>query len=436
MKSLLKSFLVAASALLTFVACEKDEERLILNSAAVPVASASAPTVVLTKANADKDALTISWAKPDYGFDAAANYTLLIDKRGGDFTKAAALAVGTGLSKTFKTAELNSLLIGMGLAPNAAAGLDFKVTSMLGGRTMLSSVLGSVMATPYLDRLDLSSPWGLVGSATANGWDGPDQPFFKTETPGVFAAYVTLKDGEVKIRQDNKWDTNYGGSGGKLSLNGDNLKVTPGVYRVTFSPTALTYAIDKFSWGMVGDATPNGWNGPDQAMTYDANTDQWFLLVPLKAGEAKIRLNNDWGTNFGGSAGKLVKDGDNFKITAAGMYLAVADFKTGSLKYSLLPVKAWGLVGDATPNGWDGPDQAFRPDLSKDGVWNLTGVKLKVGEMKIRADNKWDTNFGDDGANGTLEANGANIKVAAAGTYDIMIDFTNAASPKITVAKK
>ncbi|WP_375445363.1 SusE domain-containing protein [uncultured Fibrella sp.] len=436
MKSLLKSFLVAASALLAFTACQKEEERLLLDFSAVPVVSVSAPTVVLTKDNADKDALTISWPKPNYGYNAAANYTIMIDKKGGDFSKAATFPVGTGLSKTFKASELNSLLLGLGLTPATAGDVDVKVMSALGGRTVLSSALASVKATPYLDRLDLSSPWGLVGSATANGWDGPDQPFYKTETPSVFVAYVKLVDGDVKIRQDNKWDTNYGGSGGKLSLNGDNLKVTAGTYKVTFNPTALTYAIEKFSWGVVGDATLNGWNGPDQNLTYDPSTDQWFALLPLKVGDIKIRQNNDWAVNYGGTAGKLVAGGDNVKIATAGTYLVVADLKPTGLKYTVTPAKAWGLVGDATPNGWDGPDQAFRPDLTKDGVWTLTGVKLKVGEMKVRADNKWDTNYGDDGANGSLELNGANIKVAAAGTYDITLDFTNANAPKIAIAKK
>ncbi|MEZ0486301.1 SusE domain-containing protein [Fibrella aquatica] len=435
MKSLLKSFLVAASALLTFTACENEGEKLFLDVSAVPVVTVSAPTVVLTKENAATDVLTISWPKPNYGYEAAANYTVMMDKKGGDFTKAVSLPVGTELSKTFKAAELNSLLLGLGLTPATAADIDVKVMSALGGRTVLSSALASVKATPYLDRLDLSSPWGLVGSATANGWDGPDQPFYKTETPGVFVAYVNLIDGEVKIRQDNKWDTNYGGTGGKLSLNGDNLKVTAGTYKVTFNLTAMTYAVEKFSWGVVGDATLNGWNGPDQALTYDPATDQWFALTTLKVGDIKIRQNNDWAVNYGGTAGKLSAGGDNIKITTAGTYLLVADLKATGLKYTLTATKAWGLVGDATPNGWDGPDQAFRPDLTKDGVWTLTGVKLKVGEFKVRADNKWDTNYGDDGANGSLELNGANLKVAAAGTYDITIDFTTA-TPKITVTKK
>ena len=243
-------------------------------------------------------------------------------------------------------------------------------------------------------------------------------------------------DGEMKIRKDNKWEIDYGGSAGKLAQGGANIAVKAGTYRVTFNPTALTYAVDKFSWGVVGDATTNGWNGPDQNLSYDPSTDQWFAIVSLKLGEIKFRQNNDWTVNFGGSAGKLVPAGDNLKVTVAGNYLVVADFKDKGLKYTVTPVKAWGLVGDATPNGWDGPDQAFRPDLTKEGVWDLNGVRLKVGDFKVRADNKWDTNYGDTGANGSLELNGDNIKVTAAGMYDIQIDLSNATAPRIKTTKK
>jgi len=53
-------------------------------------------------------------------------------------------------------------------------------------------------------------------------------------------------------------------------------------------------------------------------------------------------------------------------------------------------------------------------------VWKLT-VSLTAGEIKFRKNHDWGTNFG--GTNGTLAAGGANIAVANAGTYDIVVDF-------------
>jgi hypothetical protein len=43
--------------------------------------------------------------------------------------------------------------------------------------------------------------------------------------------------------------------------------------------------------------------------------------------------------------------------------------------------------------------------------------------MKFRANNNWDFNFGDTGADGTLEAGGTNISTA--GTYLITLDLSH-----------
>lgn len=415
--------------------CEKQGINPVLDTTAVPVVSVSAPTVVLTKDNGDKgtDALTVNWTNPNYGFDAPANYTLMVDKKGGDFTKGISLNLGTSLTKTFKTAELNKLIIGLGIAPAASADLDMKVMSALGGSTVLSSALATVKATTYLDKLDLSTIWGVVGSATLNGWNGPDQPFYKTTNPNEIVAYVALADGDIKFRTNNDWTLNLGGTPTKLSQGGDNITVKAGNYKITLNPTSLTYKLEPFTWGVVGAATLNGWNGPDQPFFYDAATDQWRAIVSLKADEFKFRQNNDWAVNFGvgTSANTLKAGGDNFKATTAGTYLITADFN--KLTYKIEAYKPWGIVGSATPKGWDGPDVMLSPDFGNEGFFYANNVKLVDGEVKFRQDNKWDNEYG--GANGTLVAKGANI-VVKAGTYDVVFDLTNASSPKYKLTKK
>jgi hypothetical protein len=165
--------------------CEKEEVKAILNTGVVPAVTLSSQSVVLLKDNADKDALTVSWAKPNYGYEAGAAYTVLIDKKGGDFSKGISVATGTDLKKTFKTAELNAALLKLELAPGVAADLDVKVQSILGPSTQLNSVITTMKATPYLDKLDLSTNLGVVGSA-ANNWGAtPDFPFYKTDKANV-----------------------------------------------------------------------------------------------------------------------------------------------------------------------------------------------------------------------------------------------------------
>ncbi len=53
-----------------------------------------------------------------------------------------------------------------------------------------------------------------------------------------------------------------------------------------------------------------------------------------------------------------------------------------------------------------------------DYTWTVT-TDLVVGEIKFRANDGWDIDFGDTGVDGTLEAGGDNIAVAEDGNYTI-----------------
>ena len=78
----------------------------------------------------------------------------------------------------------------------------------------------------------------------------------------------------------------------------------------------------------------------------------------------------------------------------------------------------WGLIGSATKNGWDS-DQDLKYD-AKENAWIITADLVK-GEIKFRANDGWDLNYGDDGGNAVLEAGGANIVIPSAGTYNIKL---------------
>jgi len=88
-------------------------------------------------------------------------------------------------------------------------------------------------------------------------------------------------------------------------------------------------------WGLVGSATPNGWNGPDVEM-YQTGPQEFSIYAELVSGELKFRFNEDWGNNFGdnGNDGTLESGGSNIPITA-GTYFIVMDLSTGT--YSISP---------------------------------------------------------------------------------------------------
>ena len=83
----------------------------------------------------------------------------------------------------------------------------------------------------------------------------------------------------------------------------------------------------------------------------------------------------------------------------------------------------WGLVGNATPNSWDGPDlEMYETGSNQYAIY----ADLTAGEMKFRYDENWGQNYGDNGADGTLEAGGSNIVIPSSGTYYVTMDLNNA----------
>ena len=79
MKKLInKSIFLLSLLLVTLVACD-DVEIVQINPEANTVLSLSTNAVVLTEEVASNNVLTVSWTDPDFGFDAAPSYTIMID---------------------------------------------------------------------------------------------------------------------------------------------------------------------------------------------------------------------------------------------------------------------------------------------------------------------------------------------------------------------
>ena len=429
---------------------ERTSNTILLLVTTYPV---NAPTItgisdgdsfVLSIDNNDVVALTMGWNDPilTSTLNVDVQYIVEADLPGNNFASPVEVAKVLNTNTISLTnIQLNRIALEAGIPVDTAGDLELRVRAVITD-TNTGSVLERTTAkvtinvTTYLTVLDLSTTWGVVGSATVNGWDGPDMPFFKTDVDGVLAAYVTLTSGEIKFRENNDWSNNYGSdssTGGALVSGGGNLTVSAGSYKIIMDLNNLSYTIENFSLGLVGSATVNGWDGPDMMMEYDQYSDVFRSIVTLKDGQIKFRLNNDWGTNWGdtGVDGTLDGGGDNIDVTA-GIYIVTADLN--DLTYTLEEIQhVWGLVGGATPNGWDGPDAEFTRDWSKpfNDVWILNNVTLTDGEFKFRSNNSWDTNYGDNGNDGTLELGGANIATTA-GTYSFVLDFSNPNAPVYT----
>ena len=425
---------------LLFSACE-DVDIVQLDPNANTVVSLSTDNIVLIEDNAESNAVTVSWTISDFGFDAAPSYTIMIDVSGGDFSESQLISAGSNYSYDFTVAELNNKLLSLGLNPNEEAMVDFKIKTTLSSYQEMISESVSMAVTPFSSILDLSTNLGVVGSATPGGWgnpDIPDLPFYNTAMADIYVAYVTLGNGEIKFRKDNLWTENYGDSGadGTLEAGGDNIAVSEGSYKITVNMADLTYTIEPFTWGLVGSATTNGWDGPDMMLKYNPFADDWRGVVTLLDGEAKFRFNNNWDLNYGdsGADGSLESGGDNIPVSA-GHYLVV--FNPTTLTYSIDEMDVWGLVGSATANGWDGPNQKFVPDFGiNEGYYYIHGAILGNGEIKIRQNDAWAVNYGSSSYNAASSTNdltldGSNIPVSA-GTYNVILNFSSG-TPSITL---
>ena len=172
-----------------------------------------------------------------------------------------------------------------------------------------------------LDMNNLSYSVGkpiLYMAGDANGWDQID--ILNSDDGVHFTGYMYLNQNGFKFCTQPNWDgTNYGGA--FFGESEDNIMMTQeaGFYQVDVDLSARTYTLTPFTIGIIGSATPKGWDG-DTDMTYNPEERCWELKnVELTDGEMKFRHTNDWNLNWGGPLDALVHDGDNIAV-AAGTY--------------------------------------------------------------------------------------------------------------------
>ncbi len=152
------------------------------------------------------------------------------------------------------------------------------------------------------------------------------------------------------------------------------------------------------------------------------------FVAPDAAGVYDWDKGPDYGDD-GTFTGKLVEKDEKNVTVPAGYYLINADTKLLTYKETLT---VWGVIGDAT-GSWDNSTPMTYNSTTK--VWTVT-LNLTDKQIKFRANNSWDINYGDTGADGKLEFNSPdNIKVAAAGNYTVTLDLSTPRSYKYTLTK-
>ena len=421
-----------------------NNEQYISNSVSVvvtpyiiPVTLSLNPTGPLTlsfETSANK-AVTFNWSATEFG-NLPLNYAIQIDKASGTFETPLVIAYGTALTGEITVTDLNRAAISADIAANTTGDLAIRVIAYQGS-DFANPVYSNVATLKVTTYLDVVKFW-LVGAY--NGWDNSDNALFIMNTPETGAnaeGYINFAEsGDFKLTTGHNWDDahTFGDDGtntGKLSNvgGGQNISVpSAGYYLIKANPLTMTYSLTQTTWGIIGDATVGGW-GDQTNMVYSPASLTYQLAAHLTSGGGmfKFRGTSDWGINYGIKAGisTLVAGGDNIPVDLEADYAITLDLShPNAYTYS---ANRWGVIGDATPGGWD---------TDTNMIWDATNNVFKVtldltaASFKFRANDAWDLDYGGD--INALAKGGANIAIAAAGNYTITF---NPWTLKATVTK-
>ena len=296
-------------------------------------------------------------------------------------------------------------------------------------------------ATPQLDE----KGYYMLGQVNGNEWDVTSEtsPVWMNKiSDGVYQLKVTTTADKNWFKfyagssfVSNDWDSiNKGALGckengsedafGYILYNGDSwgelqTPVIPGAgtWIVTLDMNNLTYTVGKPVLYMAGDA--NGWATNDYLAGEDGVHFTGFMY--LNQNGFKFCTQPEWkGTNYGANF-DTAGDAANITMTeAAGYYKVDVDLETKS--YVLTPITTIGIIGSASPNGWDSDvDMTYVPynaETKELGYWEIKDVTFTSGEIKFRANDDWAINWGGD--TNALTQGGDNISVDA-GKYDIKL---------------
>jgi hypothetical protein len=178
---------------------------------------------------------------------------------------------------------------------------------------------------------------GILGAATAGGWD-VDQDLSDDDGDGIWTGIVGVYDGEVKFRANDEWTINWGSADFPSGIGvqeGDNIIATAGIYNVSIDVVTGEYNFELLSVGILGSATPGGWDVDQDMMQNDTDPNVVQTEIDLIDGESKFRANDDWAINWGAAdfpTGIATQDGPNIP-TPAGTYNVTLNVYTGEYNF-------------------------------------------------------------------------------------------------------
>lgn len=333
--------------LLTVFSCAQEEFDPVVGVYTPPTLENVAGNYVLTEETADDVFKTFNWSKADFGFPSATSYVLQIAQAGKNFEGAVDLVTTSQLSYSITVGALNQKLLAMGAKTNVATDFEVRVNAIVNANVKtLNSSVQVMKILPYKVIIIYPSLYLPGNYQAASGYGGdwsPDkaQQIYSVKQNNKYEGYVNMVGSGIKFKftDEPNWDLNWGDDAfnGTLDKNGADIPVaSAGYYRIKADIPALTYSVMKTDWGLIGDATPGGWD-TDTNMTYDTATRTWKVTLDLKVGKVKFRANDAWDLNYGDNDfdGTMEEGGKDIPVDAAGNYTVTLNLEVGGYAYEL-----------------------------------------------------------------------------------------------------
>jgi hypothetical protein len=264
------------------------------------------------------------------------------------------------------------------------------------------------------------APISVIGSAKG-GWT--TDTYLTTQDGENYTLNMSaFTTGQLKFRKNGAWAVSWGGSTfpNGTGLTSGDIPVQGGNYVVAFNRLTGAYSFSS-NYPTISLTS----NGVDTDMFSGDGINYSKSNVDIAAGNYQFRQAN--ANDFVWGAAAFPSGTAETYITTSiaipgGRYNIVFNKETGAYSFT---IKRIGILGNATPNGWDN----ITPMTTTDGVnYKLNAVTLTDGELKFRQGDDWNTsNWGSSSFPvGTGTQGGNNIPVSAS-KYNISFNVLTGA---------
>ena len=341
----LRNLMITVLAIFAVSCTDEIEDQVVVAAGTAPVLTApeEGNVYVLLQDNADVLAERFVWTAAGFGEGIIPNYDLEIDVKDNNFASPQVIGTTTGSTQlAASNGVLNSALIKLGATPETAGTFQVRIKAYVGTEVVYSNSV-EMLITPYEPFVPVTklyfvgAPQAYYGKAAWTPENGIEMRYIGDGKTQLFEAYVKVAAGDgFKFTGGLNWDNgNYGTVGGaqdgklKNDSGSGDIKVATtdgdGFYYVKVDLDAMTYKAIKMNWGIIGAATPGGWDA-ETAMAFDFANNKYTLDVTLKADELKFRSKNtgdamaadQWAFQIGNSDPKVAYNNGSGNLTTAG----------------------------------------------------------------------------------------------------------------------